>query len=192
MVNTIKFFNYNFLKIWALLLSITLILILSNFESKAQGWEYDFAGKSLAQLVEEGFIHENFNTAVDGIVTRNLATYVATIRTPYFYLGVDDYFTFNGARLNNAAGNGALNVEIFAEQLDGTSIKSMNFPMHEASQDQLPEFDFSVLTRGFYRIGIRISYQGNKNNINATLTAIYSPNLPAQTFTPSQAKPYLL
>ncbi len=63
----------------------------------------------------------------------------------------------------------------------------MNFPMHEASQDQLPEFDFSVLTRGFYRIGIRISYQGNKNNINATLTAIYSPNLPAQTFTPSQA-----
>ncbi len=58
MVNTIKFFNYNFLKIWALLLSITFILILSNFESKAQGWEYDFAGKSLAQLVEEGFIHE--------------------------------------------------------------------------------------------------------------------------------------
>jgi hypothetical protein len=143
--------------------------------------------KSLAQLVEEGFVHEDFDIALYGIVTNNLATHVATIRTPYFYLGVDNYFTFNGARLNNSASNGTLSVEIFAEALDGSVIKSTNYSMHEASQDEIPEFDFSVLARGFYRIGLRFSYQGNKNNINANLTAIHSPNLPEQTYTSDQA-----
>ncbi|MFC2186170.1 T9SS type A sorting domain-containing protein [Fulvivirgaceae bacterium LMO-SS25] len=183
----IKVIKYNFFKITAWSLVLIVMLTLGSFQSSAQGWNYDFAGKSLTQLVDEGFVHENFNPAADGIVTSNLATYVSTIRTPYFYLGVDDYFTFNGARLNNAAGNGTLDVEIFAEALDGTIVKSINYAMHDASQEDLPEFDFSVLTRGFFRIGIRISYIGNKNSIFATLTAIHSPNLPEQTYTPDQA-----
>ena len=145
----IKVIKYNFFKITAWSLVLIAMLTLGSFQSSAQGWNYDFAGKSLTQLVDEGFFHENFNPAADGIVTSNLATYVSTIRTPYFYLGVDDYFTFNGARLNNAAGNGTLNVEIFAEALDGSIVKSMLYEMHDASQEEIPEFDFSVLTRGF-------------------------------------------
>ena len=156
-----KSVNYNFLKNCGITLPLFLILTFGSLQSKAQGWQYNFAGKSLAQLVEEGFVHENFNAASDGIVTNNLANFVATIRTPYFYLGVDDYFTFNGARLNNAAGNGTLNIEIFAEALDGTILKSTEYFMHDASQEEIPEFDFSVLAKGFYRIGIRISYTGN-------------------------------
>jgi len=182
-----KLVNYNFLKIFGIAFSIIFIMTFASLQSLAQGWQYDFSGKSLAQLVEEGFVHENFNTASDGIITNNLANHIATIRTPYFYLGVDDYFTFSGARLNNAAGNGTLSVEIFAEQLDGTVVKSETYNMHEASQDEIPEFDFSVLQRGFFRIGIRISYVGNKKDINATLTAIQSPNLPATTYTPNEA-----
>lgn len=154
---------------------------------KAQGWAYDFAGKSIAELEEVGFEFSNFQADTEGVTTENIKDITAVAKTPYWLLGEEDYFTFSGARLSSAAGNGDVVVTIKMEKLDGTVVASETYNMQDASSDEIPQFDFSILEKGFYRIVLEVSYTGNKKDVELTLQSFES-NLPEVTYTPGEAQ----
>lgn len=108
---------------------------------------------------------------------------ISIAKTPYFLLGEQDYFTFSGARLSSAAGNGAVTVTLKLERIDGTIAAQISYNMQDASSDEIPRFEFGDLERGFYRVVIELSYTGNKKDVKLTLQSFQS-NLPNETFTP--------
>jgi hypothetical protein len=166
---------------------LMILVIIGCQEISAQGWIYDFAGKSIAELETEGFEFTNFREDIEGVTTENIKDITAVAKTPYWLLGEEDYFTFSGARLSSAAGNGDVVFTIKMEKLDGTVVASETYNMQDAATDQIPQFDFSIFEKGFYRIVLEVSYTGNKKNVELTLQSFES-NLPPETYTPDEAQ----
>lgn len=177
-------------KNYIIICSAIFLIMIGHVLSKplhAQGWTYDFAGKTIAELEEEGFKFTNFQADTEGVTTENIKDITSTAKTPYWLLGEEDYFTFSGARLSSAAGNGDVVVTIKMEKLDGTVVATETYTMQDASSDEIPQFDFSILEKGFYRIVLDVSYTGNKKNVELTLQSFES-NLPEITYTPDEAQ----
>jgi hypothetical protein len=174
-------------KLFTLCLSLFL-LTGTGFGQTTNGWQINFADYTMAQLHEMGFESYRFQDAADAITTLALKTGsdTAFLKTPYFYLGEEDYFSFSGARLNNAGGNGSIIVSFYLEKYNSPLILIDQITLHDASEETLPDIDFSTQSRGFYRLVITGKYTGNKNNVNLSLKSM-TTNLPPQTYTPAEA-----